>query len=203
MKSIQTFEKKLNKLQAKREYLQIELNEELSNKKSLEERVKGLKEVHEVMKQSAALVQQQVAEQLSAIVTEGVRAVIGKPYEFVFEFIDRRGTSECDLYIKTDKGFKRDILSGLGGGVADVCSFTLRLAYILLSGAEKVIVIDEAARHINSPEQRELFAQVVRKLVNEFNLQLILITGVKELVDIADIVYEFKDVDGVANVERL
>lgn len=203
MKNIQTFENRLNALLAKQGYLQSEFNKELRHKKELRKRVEGLQEVHEVMKQSAALVQQHVAEQLSSIVTEGVRAVINKPYEFVVEFVDRRGTSECDLYIKTEDGFRRDILDGLGGGIADVCSFTLRLSYILLSGAAKIIVIDEAARHINSPEQREMFAQVVRNLVDEFNLQLVLITGVKELIDIADSIYEFKDIDGVSNVRRL
>jgi hypothetical protein len=148
-----------------------------------------------VMREGAKLSQAHIATHLSGIVTKAIRTVIEKPYEFKIEFVERRGVTEADLYV-TLGGHRVDILGGTGGGLADVCSFTLKVAYLLLSGEDRVLVIDEIARHINSPEQRAAFAEVVKALCKEFAIQVIITTAVDEFVDIADKVITVTQING-------
>ncbi len=140
---------------------------------------------HAIMKESARMSQDHIASHLSSIVTQAVVAVIQKPYEFVCEFVERRGTSEADLYLVKD-GMKYDILESTGGGLADVCSFALKVAYLLLSNVDRVLIIDEVSRHINSPEQRTAFVDVLFKLSEEFGIQMIINSTIPEIVERAD-----------------
>lgn len=153
-----------------------------------------------IMQKAAALSQQHLAAHLSRIVTQAVQAVIEKPYEFVCEFVERRGSTEADLYLVKD-GERFDILAGTGGGLADVCSFSLKVAYLLLSNVGRVLIIDEVSRHINSPEQRRRFAEVLVRLSAEFNIQVIVNTTIPELVNAADRTFTLSQKDGATVVK--
>ena len=148
-------------------------------------RIEKSAKVLEIMQASAKLSQDHLAAHLSEIVTQAIQVVIQKPYEFVCEFVERRGSTEADLYLMKD-GHRFGILGGTGGGLADVCSFALKVAYLLLSNVDRVLIIDEVARHINSPKQREAFAEVLSRLSKEFGIQLIINSTVPELLAIAD-----------------
>lgn len=139
----------------------------------------------EIMQASAKLSQDHLAAHLSEIVTQAIQAVIQKNYEFVCEFVERRGSTEADLYLIRD-GHRFGILGGTGGGLSDVCSFALKVAYLLLSNVDRVLIIDEMCRHINSPKQREAFAEVVVRLSKEFDIQLIINSTIPELLAVAD-----------------
>ena len=154
----------------------------------------------EILKDTAIELQQLVVGSLSEIVTNAVQYVIGKDYRFVAEFVERRGTSECDMYLEYN-GHRRDILGSTGGGVADVCSFALKVAYLLLSPNERCLILDEVSRHINDVGQRERFAETVLELCRKFDMQIILLTGVDELVEIADKVITLEFVDDHTEVK--
>ncbi len=157
-------------------------------KVSTEKEIAVLEKAVIVMQKAAALSQQHLAEHLSTIVTQAVQSVIQKPYEFVCEFVERRGSTEADLYL-TKGGYRYEILGSTGGGLGDVVSFALKIAYILLSNVDRVLIIDEMIRHLNSPEQRKNFAAVAKRLCEEFGFQLIVNTTIPELIEVADKVF--------------
>lgn len=148
-----------------------------------------------IMQTAAKRSQEYLAQHLSSIVTQAIQTVIEKPYEFVCEFVERRGSSEADLYLKKDDNIY-DILESTGGGLGDVCSFALKVAYLLLSNTDNVLIIDEVSRHINSVRQRELFAQVLKKLSEEFEIQIIINTTIPELLEVADNTIELRQQNG-------
>ncbi|RUM43546.1 MAG: hypothetical protein DSY80_05440 [Desulfocapsa sp.] len=152
-----------------------------SLRESQEENIKALK----ILQQAAKLAQAQTAAKLSGIVTKAIRAVLNKPYEFHLEFVERRGATECDIFV-TLHGNRASILGATGGGLADVCSLALKVAYLLLSKNDRVLFLDECSRHVNSPRQRRLFATVIKTLSQEFEIQFIIASAIPELIEIAD-----------------
>jgi len=173
--------KKLNTL----EDLRVEQEQLKAKEAANVARIEKSAKVLEIMQASAKLSQGHLAAHLSEIVTQAIQAVIQKPYEFVCEFVERRGSTEADLYLTRDS-HRFGILSGTGGGLADVCSFSLKVAYLLLSNVDRVLIIDEVARHLNSSKQREAFAEVLSRLSKEFDIQLIINSTVPELLVVAD-----------------
>lgn len=152
-------------------------------------------ETQVIMQKAAKLSQEYLAAHLSNIVTKAIQAVIEKPYEFVCEFVERRGSTEADLYLLKE-GERFGILDGTGGGLADVCSFSLKVAYLLLSNHDKSLIIDEVSRHINSPVQRANFAEVMATLSRELDIQMIINTTIPELHAVADLLITLEQVDG-------
>jgi len=150
-----------------------------------EKRITSADKALGIMQAAAKLSQDHLAAHLSGIVTQAIQVVIQKPYTFVCEFVERRGSTEADLHLMKD-GHRFGILGGTGGGLADVCSATLKVAYLLLSNTDRVLIIDEIARHINSAKQREAFAGVIAGLSKEFGIQMILNSTVTELLAVAD-----------------
>jgi len=152
-----------------------------------------------IMQTAAKMSQEHLAAHLSGIVTKAIQAVIEKPYEFVCEFIERRGSTEADLYLMKE-GKQFGILDGTGGGLADVCSFALKVAYLLLSNVDRVLIIDEVSRHINSPEQRRNFAQVLATLSKELGIQMIINSTIPELHEVADKIITLEQVNEVTRI---
>lgn len=174
----------------------LELLEEsrASALKSLEELVlqrENTEKAHKIMQAAAKISQKHLAEHLSVIATQAIRAVIHQPFDFVCEFVERRGSTEADLYLTKD-GHRFEILSSLGGGLADVISLALKVAYLLLSNVDKVLIIDEPARHINDINQRKRFVEVLAHLSSQFDIQFILVSTLPELLDVADNVVHFE-----------
>ena len=173
--------KKLNTLSD----LEAEQKTLLTDIANNEKRITSADKALGIMQAAAKLSQDHLAAHLSGIVTQAIQVVIQKPYTFVCEFVERRGSTEADLYLMKD-GHRFGILGGTGGGLADVCSATLKVAYLLLSNTDRVLIIDEIARHINSAKQREAFAGVIAGLSKEFGIQMILNSTVTELLAVAD-----------------
>ena len=173
--------KKLNTLSD----LEAEQKTLLTDIANNEKRITSADKALGIMQAAAKLSQDHLAAHLSGIVTQAIQVVIQKPYTFVCEFVERRGSTEADLYLMKD-GHRFGILGGTGGGLADVCSATLKVAYLLLSNTDRVLIIDEIARHINSAKQREAFAGVIAGLSKEFGIQMILNSTVPELLAVAD-----------------
>ena len=166
-----------------------------SLREAQEQNIKALK----VLQQAAKLAQVETASKLSGIVTRAIRSVLEKPYEFHLEFVERRGSTECDIFV-TLYGNRASILGSTGGGLADVCSLALKVAYILLGNNDRVLFLDECSRHVNSPGQRRLFANVIRTLSQEFKIQFIIATAIPELIEIADNLIMVTQTNGVSNV---
>jgi len=146
------------------------------------------KEKQEIARKSAKIVQDHLATKLSGIVTKSLSTVFEEPIEFVAQFVERRGVSECDLFLKID-GHEYDILNGQGGGIADVCSMCLQMAFIMLAQVSRVLIIDEPARHMDL-EAQERFIAVLQELCKELNFTIIMVTHSQAFTEGADKVFK-------------
>jgi len=151
----------------------------------LELNLEDHKKVREVYQQAAIFTQEYLEEHISSIVTHAIKSVFyEKDITFKVKFDKKRNSSECNLYI-LDEGEEYDILEDKGFGVADIASFALRVAYILLDSVDNVLIMDEPMRNLD--KDRMVYAsKMISELSRRLNIQFILVTHSDELTDAAD-----------------
>lgn len=152
----------------------------------------------EIARKAAKLVQDRLATRLSGIVTKALSTVFEEPIEFIASFVERRGVSECDLYLRIGE-HDYDILNGQGGGIADVCSMCLQMAFIMMSNVSKTLIIDEPARHMDLVAQ-ERFIVVLQELCRELNFTIIMVTHSQAFTEGADKVFKVIKKGGISKV---
>ena len=151
-----------------------------------------------IARKAAGLVQDSLAEKFSGIVSRALATVFDEPMKFVIEFVERRNVSECDLWIEQN-GERYDILRSTGGGVADVCSVCLQMAFVLLSDVDRVLIVDEIARHVDS-EAQDRFAAVLSELCKELGFTILTVTHAPAFQEVADRVFHVSKKDGKSTV---
>lgn len=156
-------------------------------------------EKQEIARKAAKMVQDGLGAKLSGIVTRALVTVFEEDIEFVVQFVERRGVSECDLFIRIGEHFY-DPLKGQGGGVADICSICLQMAFIIMSGAPRILFIDEPARHTDSVTQERL-GLILQQLCEELQFTIVMVTHSTTLLSFATRVFSVvKSRAGVSNV---
>ena len=189
---------KINETLANRKRLFEDLDTVIASLSETESQIKDNLEQRDIARKAAGLVQDNLAAKLSGIVTKALSTVFEEPIEFIVEFVERRGVSECDLRLKIGDDIY-DILNEQGGGVADVCSMCLQMAFIMMSQVKRVLIIDEPARHMDSVAQ-ERFILVLQELCKELNFTIIMVTHSQAFADNADKVFKVVKKGGISYV---
>lgn len=192
--------KRINEALTNRRQLMSDLSDSTESLDQTEVLIKENLEQREIARKAAGLVQDNLAAKLSGIVTKAISTVFEEPIEFVVQFVERRGVSECDLSLKIGEDYY-DILNEQGGGVADVCSMCLQMAFIMMSQVKRVLVIDEPARHMDVVAQ-ERFIAVLKQLCQELKFTIIMVTHSQAFSDNADKVFTVTKKVGVSYVNN-
>ena len=176
------------------------------SKESLEsciEDVPFLEQAQVLLQTVAAETQNQLKLQLEAIVNTGLETCFPETYSAHVDFINKRGKIECDIYLHDGDGNRVDPLEDNGGGLADIVSFSLRMASWTIGHTDNVIILDEPFKFL-SEELRPLAGELLQHLSKKLKLQLIFVTHDKEMVEIADRVFHIsKGVDSISKVALL
>lgn len=191
---------RINEALTNRRQLMSDLSDSTESLDQTEVLIKENLEQREIARKAAGLVQDNLAAKLSGIVTKAISTVFEEPIEFVVQFVERRGVSECDLSLKIGEDYY-DILNEQGGGVADVCSMCLQMAFIMMSQVNRVLVIDEPARHMDVVAQ-ERFIAVLKQLCQELKFTIIMVTHSQSFSDNADKVFTVTKKGGVSYVNN-
>lgn len=191
---------KINEALTNRRQLMSDLSDSVESLGQTEALIQENLEQREIARKAAGLVQDNLAAKLSGIVTKAISTVFEEPIEFVVQFVERRGVSECDLSLKIGEDYY-DILNEQGGGVADVCSMCLQMAFIMMSQVSRVLVIDEPARHLDMVAQ-ERFIVVLKQLCQELKFTIIMVTHSQAFSNNADKVFTVTKKGGVSYVNN-
>jgi hypothetical protein len=160
--------------------------------KEFEDEMECLQEAKSIFQKAATMTQNHLAEHLSGIVTKSLRTIwTDSNIEFKTKFVERRNTTECDMWIEED-GHEFSLLDSRGYGVVDVVSFSLKVAYILLHNCDNVIVIDEPFRNC-SRDRHERISMLVKELSEELDMQFIISTHMTQLKEYADKSFEVEN----------
>ena len=191
---------KINEALTNRRQLMSDLSDSVESLGQTEALIQENLEQRDIARKAAGLVQDNLAAKLSGIVTKAISTVFEEPIEFVVQFVERRDVSECDLSLKIGEDYY-DILNEQGGGVADVCSMCLQMAFIMMSQVNRVLVIDEPARHMDVVAQ-ERFIAVLKQLCQELKFTIIMVTHSQAFSDNADKVFTVTKKGGVSYVNN-
>ena len=95
-------------------------------------------------------------------------------------------------------------MSSRGGGVANIVSFLLRIIILLLIDpkAERFIGLDEPFNNL-SPNYHDNLISTIKEISNKLNFQMLIITQQKSLESLGDIVYEFRQKEGITNAYKV
>lgn len=182
--------------------LQKDIESYSHRKIELQNRLKLLEQSQVFLQKVAQETQEHLKFQVEDVVNLALETCFPGEYNFQILFNVSRGKTDAELVFFDQKTNRQiDPMNASGGGVVDLTCFALRIAcYALEQGTDNVIVLDEPFRFLSRDLQNRA-GEILKTLSDKMHLQIILVTHIGELINIADKVFEVKkDSEGVSNV---
>ena len=91
-----------------------------------------------------------------------------------------------------------------GGGLVNIVSLLLRIIILMLTDrkAERFIALDEPFNNLRE-KYHENLVEVIKEIALKLNFQMVIVTHQKSMESFADVVYEFRQVDGVTSAHLI
>ena len=188
--------------QAEEKYIKKEINKLKKQKK--QKKVKALKQEKALafVKEIAFQTQQQLEYHINDMVSHGLNSVFNDVFDFVVNFVKKRGKIECDLFFKKGKNLI-DPLTYSGLGAADIAAFALRCAsWSIAKKYRNVFLLDEPLKHLSN-DKHMLAGKMIKELAKQLGLQIIMVTHSKKMVEFADKVFEVTKTGKISKVKEI
>ena len=202
--TIDLIEKKYNEFQGMKKALLKSIDEDKKSISDNKDKLQLLEQAQAFLQKIAQETQNHLKFQIEDIINLALDTCFPNEYEFKLEFEVMRGKTEARLVFLSQRTQREvDPMNASGGGVVDLTSFALRIAsYVIEQGTDNVIIFDEPFRFV-SRDLQERAGLILKKLSEKLNIQIILVTHIPELVDIADRIIEVKKTDGISKIKYL
>ena len=172
---------------------------------SMNNELKVLEKAQAFLQKVAQETQQHLKFQIEDIVNLALETCFPGEYTFEILFEISRGKTNAELVFLDQKtGRQIDPMDASGGGVVDLTTFALRIAcYALEHNTDNVIVLDEPFRFL-SRDLQERAGEILKTLSEKMNLQIIMVSHISEIINVADKVFEVKKgIDGVSRIKEI
>lgn len=187
--------------------IDFQLTKDIGNytqkEKQLNHDLKLLEDAQIFLQKIAQETQEHLRFQIEDIVNLALETCFPGEYIFQIKFEISRGKTEAEL-VFLDQKTKRQIdpMNASGGGVVDLTTFALRIAcYALERGTDNVIVLDEPMKFVSKDLQQRV-GEILKTLSERMNLQIIMVSHIGEIIDVADKVFEVKkNENGISRVK--
>lgn len=169
----------------------------------ISERLKLLEESQVFLQKIAQETQEHLRFQIEDIVNLALETCFPGEYTFQVLFNISRGKTDAELVFFDQKsGRQVDPMNASGGGVVDLTTFALRIAcYALENGTDNVIILDEPFRFLSRDLQQRA-GEILKTLSKRMNLQIIMVSHISEIIDVADKIFEVKkNSDGISEIK--
>jgi hypothetical protein len=152
------------------------------------ERLLDLQEMSMITQLLSKQNQTALADVLNSTVTEGLQSVFGPSFEFKLVIDTSAGAVQAHPKLLRD-GFVYSPKSSEGGGVLQMVSLALRVSLLsLLKEAPPIVILDEIFKDIGKVNLADA-CKMVRVLSDSMNIQFILTTHAREIVNVADTIH--------------
>lgn len=179
------------KLVGRRDQVLKNLDNKRKELVTLEKRQIAIEKTQVLLQTTAQETQQTFKVHLEDIVQTALDTCFPGQYTFCVEFLLKRSSTVCDIYLEDKNGFRTNPMGAAGGGVVDIISLALRLAIWTLTKPDNVLVLDEPFKWL-SAGLRPLAGEMISTLSSKLGIQIIMVTHDDSLVEIADRVFRVK-----------
>lgn len=193
-----TYRKKINESTGIQSRLKHQIDSHKQQLEDHENKLQAVELAQAFIQKVARETQEQLRYQISDIVQLALDAVFPGEYEFTVNFEIKRNKTEASLSFMKD-GKEVDPMTASGGGVVDLAAFALRISAWSLGNSDNVIILDEPFRFLSKDLQPRA-GEIMKQLSHRLNIQFIMVTHAKEMIEISDRVFDVSQVMGVSKV---
>ena len=206
-------EKNIEKLQRQVDIETINRNHLLQKIEELKSEIKSINDYEEILSKVVVLFQKtskhgrsQAKEQIEDIVTKCLQFIFETDIEFSIRLTERGEVPQAEfLVISNYDGYSVETKpeDSRGGGIVDIVSIALRLAFIQIHKPfiEGPILLDEPGKHVSSDYIFNL-GEFLRQSSQMFRRQIIMVTHNNHLSQICDLSYNVDIKNGISIVEK-
>lgn len=179
---------------------QVAINKE--NSKKIELELELLDKVSILFQKTSEFAREQAKVQIESLVTKCLQFVFETEIEFLIEIEELRGKANAEFYVvneSEDRIIKTKPELSRGGGVVDIVSLALRIAFLQTHKPriEGPLILDEPAKHV-SDEYIYNVADFLKQTSSLFNRQIIMVTHDDHLASIGSSAYRV-DLKGITS----
>ncbi len=169
----------------------------------LKAKADDIQEARLIIQHVAKQTQEELQYQVSTLVTTALQSTFPHPYTFEVVFENKRGKTEAALVFSRD-GQQIEPMDGAGGGAVDIAAFALRLVMwsIRQPRCRPLIILDEPFRFLNDATRQlhAAAAAMLKEISSRLGLQVICVTQIPELLEVADACFEVSLVNGTSRI---
>lgn len=162
---------------------------------------KNLIKARWVLTEVTKLTQEMFKEKVESLITMAIRTVFKR--DFVFELImeRKRNRFECRPVVK-ENGCEFDLKFDRGGGLIDIISFVFRVVNWNMEKprSRNVFFLDEPFRFIGKGKMLARVGEMLKKISDKLNFQVIMVTHDVEFKKLADKVFYVGRNKGVSSI---
>jgi len=179
------FRTRLDTLKTEAGVIESMLTEEKVKYDGFNQRHTDASDARVVIQEATNQTQKHLEFRMSELVTDANKSVFPKPNKFIVRFVQRRGSTECDLLFEKN-GNEMKPEDGAGGGPIDVTSFSLRVSFwSLRPDTRPIMILDEPFRFV-SFDLQELCAEMLKVVSKELGIQIIMVSHLPNIIGCAD-----------------
>ncbi len=195
------FRQRLSEAELERKTISKCIRERTAYIKEMENQYACAWEAKEVFKSISISLMIHLQDRISNLVSLGLKTVFPDPPKFVVNMVIRRDKLECDLLFQRGE----EVYSpseAEGGGLLDVTSFCLRLAYWSLNPTSPVFILDEPFKFV-SPDLHYRVEQMLKLFCSKLGVQIIMVSHSDYLLPRTDKdrIFVVRSVNGKSKVE--
>lgn len=172
---------RIESMQSQREHLRKKVEDEQREVRRALSHLRHARRAQRIIQKVAEELQNSTHQQISLVATRCLEIVFGKRYQLDILFEQKRGKTEARLSFRREDGLLLHPLKESSGGVADVASFALRLASVILSRprGSRTIVLDEPMKNVRGDIYQTRVREMLEQIAEEMDLQFIINTDLE------------------------
>lgn len=188
----------ISREEGKKEKLTEQLQYYKSEKKKVSAELEILEKVTIIFQMTSEYAREQAKKQIETLVTKCLQYIFESNVEFVIELEELRNKANAEFYVTDtidDLIIKTKPELSRGGGVVDIISLALRIAFLQIHKPpiEGPLILDEPAKHVS--EDYIFNVGIFLKQTSElFNRQIIMVTHNNHLSAISNNTYRVEQV---------
>lgn len=186
----QSFSKAVDQEEARRDLICENLKKQRDSLEIVESKEKLLNGVVILLQKAADYSRNQATHQIEDIVTQSIAYIMQNSSKFTVDLLEKRGLPIAEFYVESDYGdysIKTKPELSRGGGVVDIVSLALRIAFLEnhRPKIEGPLFLDEPGKHISNDYIFNM-GEFLKECSRLFNRQIIMVTHDDYLTNICD-----------------